>query len=94
MFLHLSLHTPYPEKKEDLARSMGRFSKALSGAPGLIHAGTFETEAGELIGLTLWNSLEDLQRGAAAGRAAVMGDPFGEWESKDVLAFVAASIQK
>lgn len=60
---------------------MGRLDATLRGAPGLLRAGAWRTEAADrIVALSLWETREAFE--AALGRigAAVANLPFGEWE--------------
>lgn len=92
MFLHMSIHKPFPHAVDALTDSMHRFGEALRTQPGLIDVQAFRTDDGEMIGLALWQSREDWERGRGAGRDAVRDDPFDQWESAPVVGYAAESV--
>jgi heme-degrading monooxygenase HmoA len=82
MFVHLSIHRPFPGKEQDVVDSMHRFGRG-DGEPlqGLREAFTLrDRESGTLVGLTIWESEEAFRAGVPRMRAAVAGDDFGSWE--------------
>ena len=91
MILHMSVHTPHAHARALLLESMARYGAALNREPGLAYVDSFETKDGQVIGVALWESREAWERGKDAGRAAVAGDPFGEWESAAPICYTATS---
>jgi heme-degrading monooxygenase HmoA len=92
-YYHMSIHHPKEGKKDDLIASMLRYGAAIKDAPGLIEVHTLRDERSDaLIGLAIWESKEAMQASIHLARAAVENDPFDEWESTDVLGFLATDV--
>jgi quinol monooxygenase YgiN len=81
MLAHLAIHTPKPERLDDLIASMQRFAAAGRTHAGLQQVHTMrDAESGKLLGLAIWESREAFDQGVQAMRTAVENDPFLEWE--------------
>ena len=81
MLVHLAIHTPKPERIDDLIASMQRFAAAGRSQTGLQEVHTMrDAESGKLLGLAIWESRQAFDEGVQAMRAAVENDPFLEWE--------------
>ena len=81
MLAHLAIHTPKPERIDELIASMQRFAAAGRLEAGLKEVHTMrDAESGKLLGLAIWESREAFDRGVQAMRRAVESDPFLEWE--------------
>ena len=90
MLVHIAIHTPKPERIDDLIASMKRFAAAGRSQAGLREVHTMrDAESGKLLGLAIWESREAFDEGVHAMRTAVENDPFLEWEdvSPDVYLF-------
>jgi heme-degrading monooxygenase HmoA len=88
VIVQVSIHTPKPGKEQDLIGSMHRFGAAGAGQPGLIDVKTLrDRHTGRLIGMARWEDEASWRAGVEAMRAAVAGDPFGEWEAAEVEGF-------
>ena len=86
MYVNLNIHRPRPEAVDAVIASMRRYGAAVRTQPGLVAVYTVVGKDGELIGLALWESEEAANAGRAAGRDAVKGDPFDQWESAPIEA--------
>jgi quinol monooxygenase YgiN len=81
MLVHVAIHTPKPERIDDLIASMQRFAAAGRSQAGLLEVHTMrDAESGKLLGLAIWESREAFDQGVQAMRTAVENDPFLEWE--------------
>ena len=81
MLVHLAIHTPKPERIDDLIASMQRFAAAGRLQAGLQAVHTMrDAESGKLLGLAIWESRKAFDEGVQAMRAAIENDPFLEWE--------------
>jgi heme-degrading monooxygenase HmoA len=81
MIVHLAIHTPRPERVDDLIASMHRFAAGGAGQPGLQEVHTMrDVRSGKLVGLAIWESRDAFDAGVEAMRAAVEDDPFLDWE--------------
>ena len=81
MLAHLAIHTPRPERIDDLIASMQRFAAAARSQAGLQEVHTMrDAESGKLLGLAIWESREAFDQGVQSMRTAVENDPFLEWE--------------
>ena len=87
MYVQVNIHRPRPGKTADIVASMQRYGAAVRTQPGLISAYTVEANDGSLLGVALWTSKEACDAGRTAGRNAVKGDPFDEWESEPIVGF-------
>jgi heme-degrading monooxygenase HmoA len=90
MLVHLAIHTPKPERIDDLIASMKRFAAAGRSQAGLQEVHTMrDAESGKLLGLAIWESRDAFDEGVHAMRTAVENDPFLEWEdvTPDVYLF-------
>ena len=68
---------------------MNRFRSGMRGQPGHISGHILEDEhSGDLIGMALWKSREEWERGLDKVRDAVKDDPFDIWETKEPDVFV------
>jgi heme-degrading monooxygenase HmoA len=57
MLAHLAIHTPKPERIDDLIASMQRFAAAGRSQAGLQEVHTMrDAESGKLLGLAIWES--------------------------------------
>jgi heme-degrading monooxygenase HmoA len=93
MIIHLSIHTPISGKEADLIDSMHRFGAAGAGQPGFIEATTLRDErTGRLVGMARWEDEASWRAGVEAMRAAIAGDPFGEWERNDPEGFLLVEV--
>jgi heme-degrading monooxygenase HmoA len=82
MLAHLAIHTPKPERIDELIASMQRFAAAGRSQAGLQEVHTMrDAESGKLLGLAIWESREAFDQGVQAMRTAVENDPFLEWVS-------------
>jgi heme-degrading monooxygenase HmoA len=81
MLAHLAIHTPKPERIDDLITSMQRFAAAGRSQAGLQEVHSMrDPESDKLLGLAIWESREAFDQGVQAMRTAVENDPFLEWE--------------
>ena len=87
MYVQVNIHRPRPGKTEDVVASMQRYGVAVRTQPGLIAAYTIESSDGSLLGVAVWTSKAACDAGRVAGRNAVMGDPFDEWEAGPIVGF-------
>lgn len=87
MFAVLSIHRTHAWAIDALRDSMLRYGEAIRTQAGLVEAHTVACEDGTMIGMALWKTQEDYERGRAAGGEAVMNDPFDQWESEPVILF-------
>lgn len=87
MYVVISIHRPRPGKSADLIASMRRYGAAVKTQGGIIDAYTVETPDGALLGVAVWASKAACDAGRLAGRNAVTGDPFDEWESEPIAGF-------
>ena len=88
MIVHLSIHTPKPDKEQDLVASMHRFGAAGAGQPGFIEARILrDARSGRLVGMARWEDEASWRAGVEAMRAAVAVDPFDEWERGETEGF-------
>jgi heme-degrading monooxygenase HmoA len=93
MIVHMSIHTPKPDKEQDLIASMHRFGAAAAGQPGLIDAKTLrDRRTGRLIGMARWDDEASWATGVEVMRAAVAGDPFDEWEDGEPEGFLLEEV--
>lgn len=93
MIVHMSVHTPMPGKEQELVESMHRFGAAGRGQPGLLDVKTFrDRSSGRLIGMARWENEASWRAGAEAMRAAVVDDPFEEWEAAEVEGFLLEEV--
>ena len=89
MLVHFSIHYVKPEYKSKLIESMNRFRSGMRRQPGHISSHILEDEhSGDLIGMALWKSREEWERGLDKTRDAVKDDPFDIWETKEPDVFV------
>ena len=58
----------------------------------MIATGTFATDDGKLIGVALWESEDAFRAGVGAGRDAIAGDPFDEWETGEIQMIRASEV--
>jgi len=81
MLAHLAIHTPKPERIDDLIASMQRFAAVGRSQAGLHEVHTMrDAKSGKLLGLAIWESREAFDQGVEAMRTAVENDPFLDWE--------------
>ena len=67
MFMHIAIHTPKPEHRDDVIASMQRAGAASDGAEGLLQMGPWlEIDGGRLVGLAIWESREAFLAAAPA----------------------------
>lgn len=83
MFLHLSIHTPKPEYREQLIASMNRVRLGALGTRGLASIGPWrEVDGGErVVGMALWESRAHWEAHVEEVFAVVADDPFELWEA-------------
>jgi heme-degrading monooxygenase HmoA len=94
MIVHMSVHTPKPGREQDLIASMRRYAAAGAEQPGLIDVKTLrDRHTGRLIGMARWEDAASWEKGAAVMRAAVVSDPFDEWEDAEVEGFLLEEIE-
>ncbi|MEU8238913.1 antibiotic biosynthesis monooxygenase [Actinoplanes missouriensis] len=80
-YLAQAIHYPKPEHRDDLIAAMGRMRAASAAVDGLEEIGGFEdADAGRLVAISVWSSLEAFQAGMAQLGAAIADVPFDEWE--------------
>ena len=81
MFVLMSVHHPHPEHREALIESMHRYGGSIAGKPGLVSIHTLADARSErLVGLAIFESEAAYQALAPIAQAAVVDDPFAEWE--------------
>ena len=89
MIIHLSIHTPKPGKEPNLLASMHRFGAAGPGQPGFVEGLVLrDARSGRLIGMARWQDEASWRAGVEAMRAAVVDDPFDEWEDGETEGFL------
>ena len=83
MYVRMGIHRPKPGKAELLLDSMRRFKAAQTGLPGLVNVFALADEKKErLVGLAIWESKEQFERGIDKAREVIKDDPFEEWEDE------------
>jgi hypothetical protein len=83
-YLAQAVHYPKPEHRDDLIAAMGRLRAASTGIAGLEEIGGFEdADAGRLVAISVWSSLEAMRAGMPVLGAAIADVPFDEWERQD-----------
>ena len=93
MLAHLAIHTPKPERIDDLIASMQRFAAVGRSQAGLQEVHTMrDAKSGTLLGLALWETREAFDRGVQAMRAAVEDDRFPEWEDSPPEVYVLEDV--
>jgi heme-degrading monooxygenase HmoA len=84
MFVHMSIHYVKPESKDLLIESMKRFGNAMKNYPGFRNAYVFEdAKTGNLVGMALWDSKEQMLAARPAMAEAVEDDDFEAWEEHE-----------
>jgi heme-degrading monooxygenase HmoA len=85
MITHLAIHHPKPEYKADVLASMRRVDVAAAGHTGLIRInGWREIDGDRLVGISMWESMEDFQAAADEIFAIAGNDPWDLWEDVPV----------
>ncbi|HEX2910580.1 MAG TPA: hypothetical protein VH186_07205 [Chloroflexia bacterium] len=93
MFIHMSIHHPRPGKEELLVDSMHRFGAAMQGQPGLQQVFTLrDSRTGQLVGLAIWDSKEEMLKARPAMEEAVKDDDFDAWEAEPVISYALEEV--
>ena len=88
-----AVHTPLPEHRDDILAAMRRMNAAAAGIDGLEAVGAFDdADAGQLVAITLWSSLEAMQAGMQRLGAVVADVPFDRWETGEPSFTVLAEV--
>lgn len=84
MFIQMSMHYPKPEFEDRVVDSMHRFGAAMKTQAGLQRIHTLKDDvSGRLVGLAIWDSMEDMIAARPAMEKAVEGDDFDLWEERE-----------
>jgi hypothetical protein len=80
----VSVHSPRPEHREAVVDSMKRYSRVARQQPGFVWTGIVDDAGGRLVGIAVWESIDDAQAAPGPLMAEVGDDPFTTWDEQPI----------